>query len=112
MHLPDDQVHAALTALYRSGGTAEVGLSTTVPGDKSDTNVTEPAGGGYARKAVTWTAAAAGLQRPTADLPFAVLAWLLGHILNWGNGYAWIDRNGAGQVTALWPLLPDFRGCT
>src|SRR5690606_5071929 len=25
----------------------------------------------------------------------------------WGNGYAYIDRNGAGQVTALWPLLPD-----
>lgn len=32
---------------------------------------------------------------------------IMGHILNWGNGYAYIDRNGAGQVTALWPLLPD-----
>ena len=31
-----------------------------------------------------------------------------GHILNWGNGYAYIDRNGAGAVTALWPLLPDL----
>lgn len=30
-----------------------------------------------------------------------------GHILNWGNGYAFIDRDGAGRVTALWPLLPD-----
>ncbi|TFE30827.1 phage portal protein [Cohnella luojiensis] len=30
-----------------------------------------------------------------------------GHICNWGNGYAYIDRNGAGAVTALWPLLPD-----
>jgi len=32
---------------------------------------------------------------------------LQGHICNWGNGYAWIDRDGAGRVTALWPLLPD-----
>ncbi|RKN86751.1 phage portal protein [Paenibacillus ginsengarvi] len=30
-----------------------------------------------------------------------------GHICNWGNGYSFIDRNGAGQVSALWPLLPD-----
>ncbi|MBO9598641.1 MAG: phage portal protein [Cohnella sp.] len=30
-----------------------------------------------------------------------------GHICNWGNGYAYIDRDGAGRVTALWPLLPD-----
>lgn len=30
-----------------------------------------------------------------------------GHILNWGNGYAYIDRDGAGRVIALWPLLPD-----
>jgi HK97 family phage portal protein len=32
---------------------------------------------------------------------------LQGHILNWGNGYAYIDRNGAGAVTALWPLMPN-----
>jgi len=32
---------------------------------------------------------------------------IMGHILNWGNGYAYIDRNGAGAITALWPLLPD-----
>lgn len=30
-----------------------------------------------------------------------------GHICNWGNGYAFIDRDGAGRVAALWPLLPD-----
>jgi len=30
-----------------------------------------------------------------------------GHICNWGNGYAEIERNGAGRIVALWPLLPD-----
>jgi HK97 family phage portal protein len=32
---------------------------------------------------------------------------LQGHILNWGNGYAEIERDGAGRVIGLWPLLPD-----
>lgn len=32
---------------------------------------------------------------------------LTGHVLLWGNAYAEIERNGAGQVTALWPLRPD-----
>lgn len=32
---------------------------------------------------------------------------LQGHICNWGNGYAEIERDGAGRVRGLWPLLPD-----
>lgn len=32
---------------------------------------------------------------------------LTGHVLLWGNAYAEIERNGGGQVTALWPLRPD-----
>src|SRR5260370_6534848 len=32
---------------------------------------------------------------------------LAGHFLLWGNGYAEIERNGAGEVVALWPLRPD-----
>jgi len=32
---------------------------------------------------------------------------LQGHICNWGNGYAEIERDGAGRVIGLWPLLPD-----
>jgi len=32
---------------------------------------------------------------------------LQAHLLLWGNAYAEIERNGAGQVTALWPLLPS-----
>lgn len=32
---------------------------------------------------------------------------LQGHILNWGNGYAEIERTGGGQILGLWPLLPD-----
>lgn len=29
------------------------------------------------------------------------------HVLTYGNGYAEIQRNGAGKPIALWPLLPD-----
>jgi HK97 family phage portal protein len=29
------------------------------------------------------------------------------HVLTYGNGYAEIQREGAGRVIALWPLLPD-----
>jgi HK97 family phage portal protein len=29
------------------------------------------------------------------------------HALTWGNGYAEIQRNGAGAVEALWPITPD-----
>lgn len=31
---------------------------------------------------------------------------LTAHVLLWGNGYAYIERNGAGDVVALWPLSP------
>jgi HK97 family phage portal protein len=29
------------------------------------------------------------------------------HVLTWGNGYAEIQRNQAGQPVALWPVTPD-----
>ena len=29
------------------------------------------------------------------------------HLLLWGNAFAEIERNGAGNVVALWPLLPN-----
>ena len=32
---------------------------------------------------------------------------LTGHVSLWGNGYAEIERDRAGRVTALWPLRPD-----
>lgn len=32
---------------------------------------------------------------------------LQAHVLTWGNGYAEIVRNGGGQVSELWPLLPN-----
>lgn len=32
---------------------------------------------------------------------------LQAHILTWGNGYAEIERNGAGRPIALWPITPD-----
>jgi HK97 family phage portal protein len=31
---------------------------------------------------------------------------LQAHVLTWGNGYAEIERNGAGRPYALWPLAP------
>ena len=32
---------------------------------------------------------------------------LLSHLLLWGNAYCQIVRNGRGQITALYPLLPE-----
>lgn len=32
---------------------------------------------------------------------------LMVHLILWQAAYAHIERNGAGQVVALWPLLPD-----
>lgn len=29
------------------------------------------------------------------------------HLLTWGNHYAQLARNGAGEVAAIWPLKPD-----
>lgn len=39
----------------------------------------------------------------------AVTFWrtLMLHVLLWGNGYAYIDRDGAGRPIELLPLLPD-----
>lgn len=32
---------------------------------------------------------------------------LIAHVMLWGNGYAEIERNVAGQPIALWPITPD-----
>ncbi len=32
---------------------------------------------------------------------------LQAHVLLWGNGYAEIERDGAGRPIALWPVTPD-----
>ena len=32
---------------------------------------------------------------------------LQGHLLLWGNAYAWIERASRGQIVALWPVRPD-----
>ena len=58
MHLPDAQAHAALEALWRSGGTVGVGLSLTVPDDVvSPSSVTEVVAASYDRVSLATTAA-------------------------------------------------------
>jgi len=58
MHLPDAQVHTALEALWRSGGTVYPGMSTTVPDDTvSPASVTEVVGASYQRTALLKTSA-------------------------------------------------------
>jgi len=47
------------------------------------------------------------------DLPngemtsFSFRETLMGHLCGWGNGYAEIEFNRAGDVAGLWPLRPD-----
>lgn len=38
---------------------------------------------------------------------FELRETMMGHVLLWGNAYAEIVRDGAGQVAELWPLRPD-----
>jgi hypothetical protein len=53
MHLPDAQVHVALEALWRAGGTVYAGLATTVPDDHvSPGSVTEVVAASYDRVAL------------------------------------------------------------
>lgn len=39
---------------------------------------------------------------------FTLRETLQGHLCTWGNCYAEIEYNGAGQVIGLWPLRPDM----
>ncbi|SDY69274.1 phage portal protein [Thermoactinomyces sp. DSM 45892] len=39
---------------------------------------------------------------------FTLWETLMGHVLLWGNAYAEIERNKAGRVVALYPLLPSI----
>ncbi|HET8684985.1 MAG TPA: phage portal protein [Micromonosporaceae bacterium] len=39
--------------------------------------------------------------------PIALRRTAQGHALTWGTGYINVVRNGAGDVTELWPLRPD-----
>lgn len=99
MHLPDAQVHAALTALYRSGGTGYVGLSTTVPGDEGDTNITEPVGGGYARvplalDGTAWEAPAGRGIETSAAVTFPAPSGA------WGTVVAWVLFSGGNVIAA------------
>ena len=50
-----------------------------------DAGGTELSGGGYARQAVTWTAPAAGLVRPTANLVFSAAS---GAVVAGWRGYS------------------------
>jgi HK97 family phage portal protein len=38
---------------------------------------------------------------------FTLKETLQGHLLTWGNAYAYIERNDIGDCIGLWPLLPD-----
>jgi HK97 family phage portal protein len=42
--------------------------------------------------------------------PFTFREIRAAHCLTWGNSYAEIERDNAGRVMALWPLLPDRTG--
>lgn len=47
-------------------------------------------------------------DRPNREMsPFSFKETLQAHIESWGNAYAEIERNNAGTVIGLWPLMPD-----
>jgi hypothetical protein len=89
MHLPDAQVHTALSALFRSGGTGYVGLSTTTPTDDSTGNITEPTGGGYARVALPLSASGFGAPSGRA-IETVVASTFPAPTGDWGTVLAWV----------------------
>jgi HK97 family phage portal protein len=47
-------------------------------------------------------------SQPNSEMtPVTFWETIVSHVLTWGNGYAEIERNGAGQPIGLWPLLPN-----
>lgn len=47
-------------------------------------------------------------SRPNPEMSaFTFRQTLMGHALTWGNGFAEIERDGAGRPIALWPIEPD-----
>lgn len=47
-------------------------------------------------------------DQPNAAMDsFTFRETLAGHVLLWGNGYAWIERGARGKIVALWPVRPD-----
>lgn len=52
------------------------------------------------------------IAREWNEFVTAFVGWrrLIFHAMLWGNGYAWIDRNGRGDPIGLYNLLPDRTG--
>lgn len=47
-------------------------------------------------------------NQPNSEMTaFAFRETMMAHVLNWGNGYAEIEFDGAGRPLALWPITPD-----
>lgn len=48
------------------------------------------------------------LQQPNPDMTaFTLFETAMAHVAIWGNAFMEVERNRAGGVRALWPLLPD-----
>ena len=89
------------------GGTVDFGLSTTTPNDDG-TNITEPAGGAYARKTVNndgaeWAAAASGQKVNTNVITFVAASGG-----NWGLVTHWVLYDGG--TAKIWGVLDEGTG--
>src|SRR5690606_27793016 len=48
-------------------------------------------------------------DRPNPEMTAVTFKQVIqAHAVTWGNGYAEIERDGAGRPVALWPLLPHL----
>lgn len=93
---------------FSPAATYYLGLSTTLPTDTGG-NVNEPAGGGYARVAITndgtsWVAASAGEKTNANDLVFAEATAL------WGTMGWWVLYDAvSGGTFHCWGVLQTAR---
>jgi len=101
MHLPDAQVHQALEALWRSGGTTYVGLSTTVPGDTvSPGSVTEVVAGSYERVALAKSSGGFGAATSRAIQTIVATTWPA-PVEDWGTALAVVLWSTATKGTGV-----------
>jgi len=85
VHLPDAQVHIALEALWRSGGTCYAGLSITVPDEHVTAgSVTEVVAASYQRVALATTAAGFAAAAARAIETVVDTTWAAPGAYDWG----------------------------
>lgn len=102
MYLPDAQVHIALEAVWRSGGTVGAGLSLTVPDDHvTPASVTEVVAASYQRVPLATDATGFGVAVARAIETIIETVWAAPGAYDWGVPLAIVLFDTATKGTGV-----------